>query len=633
MTEYHFADQDALHYRLASADQEVVFLVGSALTKTTDGVPGVPGVWDMIERIKGCFRPDPADPEPRAARKREAAEKLEATLDAAPNPYQAGFRFLIERLGVPTVNQLVVESVLAACQSPPADPTSEGALQALDFETSAWHLPAGVKALGGLAARHRERFGRTVLTTNFDPLIEAAIRAADGHAHSTVLVGDGALEITRGEGSHVVHAHGYWVGADTLHTPTALEQERPRLRRSLARLYDRRTLVVMGYGGWDDVFTQSLSEVVRDQGAFTEVLWCFYSADEEEIVDEKARLLEQLEPALNRQRATLYKGIDCHRVLPALLRAVDAERAHIEQMVIGRQPVCDALVKAADAGQAVQLIGDEQMGKSSLLEWLSHRSPLDNRDVALVNARGIIHRSPVDLVRAVAASAGRQEAAMERLRVHRAIPTEDDAADVLQWLCPLRLLVDNAHLLFSEGHGFTAKFFQRMRALGSSGRLQWISASTVDLCHPFGAGADAACFFGPAIRLNVGALERDAVATLLGEQLGETGAALALELGGTLPAAVRWLSRQRGPLASDPDWVSQRFRSWFSPLLTRWWRALEPDEQAALVAVAAGAEEGVSPATTSRLVERGLLVRGADGLHPNGRVLADFARHNSEPIA
>ena len=633
MTDYHFADQEALLYRLASAEQEVVFLVGSALTKTTHGVPGVPGVWDMIERIKGHFAPDPTDPEAKAVRKREALVKLGAVLETAENPYQAGFRFLIERMGVPTANALVAASVLAACKSPPPDVDADGALQALDFETEAWHLPVGVRALGALAARHRDRFGRTILTTNFDPLIEAAIRAADGRAHSTVLVNDGALEVTRGEGTHVVHAHGYWVGADTLHTPTALQQDRPQLRASLARLYDRRTLVVMAYGGWDDVFTQSLQEVVGDPGAFTEVLWCFYSDDDADIIERQARLLTQLAPALSRQRATLYKGIDCHHVLPALLRAVDEERAEVEQLVIGRQPVCDALVKATNEGHAVQLIGAEQMGKSSLLEWFSHRTPTDERTVALINARGVTHRSPVDLVKAVAEATGRQEEALARLTVQRSIPTEDDAARVLRWLCPLRLLVDNAQLLSSDGHGFTSSFWGQLRALCADGHLHWISASTEDLCETFGGDREANCFFGPAVRLGVGALEREAVSILLAEQLGETGAAQALRLGGTLPAAVRWLSRQRGPFTSDPEWVAQRFRSWFSPLLERWWRILEPMERAAIQGVSQGTLEGDATIVVPALVERGLLVRDAEGVHPNGEVLADFAQRWSEPVS
>jgi len=633
MTALHFADQEALLYRLASAEQEVVFLVGSAVTKSAHNVPGVPGVWEMIERIKGHFSPDPKDPEAKAARKREALAKLETVLEAAENPYQAGFRFLIERMGVPVANELVAASVLAASKTPPPALENEGALQALDLEIDAWHLPVGVRALGALAARHRARFGRTILTTNFDPLIEAAIRSAGGHAHSTVLVNDGSLEVTRGEGTHVVHAHGYWVGADTLHTPAALTQDRPQLRASLARLYDRRTLVVIGYGGWDDVFTQSLEEVLRDQGAFTEVLWCFYSNDEDDIVEREQRLLNQLGPALSRQRAILYKGIDCHHVLPALLRAVDEERAEVEQLVIGRQPVCDALLKETDAGHAVQLIGAEQMGKSSLLEWLSHRTPADERSVALINARGITHRSPVDFVRAVAESIGREPEALARLTIKRSIPTDVDAARVLAWLCPLRLLVDNAQRLWNDGDGFTSAFWIQLRALCADGRLHWISASTKDLCETFDTDSEAGCFFGPAVRLEVGALERDAVSILLSEQLGETGAAEALRLGGTLPAAVRWLSRQRGPFASDPEWVAQRFRSWFSPLLERWWRRLDHHERNALKTPSTVARDTASTEVLTSLIARGLLVRDADGIRPNGQVLADFAKRWSEPIA
>ena len=52
MASYHFADQEALLYRLASAEQEVVFLVGSALTKSVHGVPGVPGDLFRAGRVR-----------------------------------------------------------------------------------------------------------------------------------------------------------------------------------------------------------------------------------------------------------------------------------------------------------------------------------------------------------------------------------------------------------------------------------------------------------------------------------------------------------------------------------------------------------------------------------------------------
>ncbi|EYF06769.1 hypothetical protein [Chondromyces apiculatus] len=81
----------------------------------------------------------------------------------------------------------------------------------------------------------------------------------------------------------MVHMHGYWYGTDTLHAPLQLGQERPQLRASLARLLTGRTLVVLAYGGWDDIFTRTLRDVSADQGAYPDALWCFYDRDPERI--------------------------------------------------------------------------------------------------------------------------------------------------------------------------------------------------------------------------------------------------------------------------------------------------------------------------------------------------------------
>ena len=124
-----------------------------------------------------------------------------------------------------------------------------------------------------------------------------------------------------------------------------------------------------------------------------------------------------------------------------------------------------------------------------------------------------------------------------------------------------------------------------------------------------------------------------AVLALLSAQLGEDGATEALRLGGTLPAAVRWLSRQRGPSTSDPAWVAQRFRSWFRPLLERWWRVLTTLERDALHRLALGQQDGLGSATVNGLVERGLLIAVDDVPQLNGEVLTEYAARWSEPVS
>jgi tetratricopeptide (TPR) repeat protein len=203
-------------------------------------------------------------------------------------------------------------------ESTPIDFTNqvaiEAACRALEFDIAGWHLNAGTDYLGKLVAGYPTRFGKTLLTTNFDPLIEVAIRRAEGAYWRTVLHADANLSQTEASGCHVIHLHGYWFGADTLHTARQLGQSRPHLRDSLRSILRNKLVVVCAYGGWDDVFTDALMEVVRDLTEHPEVIWTFHVAGP--TLEE--RLSERLAPGINRGRVNLYAGVDCGRFFPQL---------------------------------------------------------------------------------------------------------------------------------------------------------------------------------------------------------------------------------------------------------------------------------------------------------------------------
>jgi hypothetical protein len=113
-------------------------------------------------------------------------------------------------------------------------------------EGNQWQVPDGCLALGSILAAQKPPVSRLVLTTNFDPLLRIAIRRARGFSHTTFLALDGDLENHQGDGTHLVHVHGYWTGSDHLHTPEQLEHERPRLSASIARVLDQSSLLVLG---------------------------------------------------------------------------------------------------------------------------------------------------------------------------------------------------------------------------------------------------------------------------------------------------------------------------------------------------------------------------------------------------
>ena len=238
------------------------------------------------------------------------------------NQYQKAFEFLHGRRGQDAANAIVRTAVWRAINAtnwPSTIPITSATpkdvdpdiCKALEKEIDVWILPRAVDLLGHILVNYSDTFGKTLLTTNFDPLIEVSIRKHGGSRYRTVLPEDGNLEQTVSEGTHIIHLHGFWSGYDTLHTPQQLGRPRPRLRRSLARTLEASTLVVVGYGGWDDVITQTLLEIVSDPMSTPEILWTFHDDNEAEIQASKESLLSSLAPGIQRGRVLLYRGVDC----------------------------------------------------------------------------------------------------------------------------------------------------------------------------------------------------------------------------------------------------------------------------------------------------------------------------------
>ena len=316
---HDFASEEDLLDRLTAQPQDVVYLVGSAVTAPARaGEPGVPRVDGVIEQIRRVYtRPD-------------ALERLERALAAEPGQrYQAAFRHLQRTRGQDLANAIIRRCVLQARVPSSRFPQvhqdiAEGATELcrdLERDLEGWHLPPAVRALGQLLAGGGAARS-LVLTSNFDPLVTVSVHRAGGRAFTTALHSDGGFAAIDGQGTLIVHFHGDWFRSDTLHTPAQLGQDRPRLAASLAQLLSARTLVVLGYGGWDDIFTRSLVQVIRGELAPVDVLWTFYGGDADRLAGEYAGLLANLAPGIERARVMLYKGIDAHAFLPRLAAAL-----------------------------------------------------------------------------------------------------------------------------------------------------------------------------------------------------------------------------------------------------------------------------------------------------------------------
>jgi tetratricopeptide (TPR) repeat protein len=310
-----FHDKDALLYRLhdglLKTAKEVVFVVGAPLTAPYEGSKGVSDVSAVVELIRSEF-----------VDKRAQLDKLDALLLKSTNRYQSAFDFLVGRLGQDAANDVIKKAVAGAL-----DPARAGnamsavtnldaeQLNAFDNDPSMWSLSPAVSALGTLAAKFPERFGRLVITSNFDPLIEVSIRKAGQQAWRTSLSTDGSINTSSAGGSQVIHIHGYWHGKDTLHTSTQLVTSRPTLRNDLLGYLKDKLVVVVAYGGWPDIFTGALSGIVSDDNLFPDVLWACYG-DEPTISE---YLHSSLYPGIKRNRVSFYRGVDCNSFFPELL--------------------------------------------------------------------------------------------------------------------------------------------------------------------------------------------------------------------------------------------------------------------------------------------------------------------------
>lgn len=305
----------------------VVFLVGSPLAcpdlPGRRGVPGVSGVIDLIrEEISAAS---------------DAAHRFESELERSSQKYQTAFEMLVAFRGQDVANEVIKRAVLKAVRTDVSKIQihDDAALERIERDSENWDLPAGVRALGQLIAAYPSVFGRTVLTSNFDPLLELSIRKAGGSYYQTTLHGDGDLTQTTAEGCHVVHYHGYWRGRDTLHTPSQLTQSRPRLEGSLRQLISSSTVVVVGCGGWDDVFAKALVNVVVDDNAHPDVIWTFFDKDWDRVVKGSENLFRQLEPGIARNRISFYAGIDCNNFFPRLLQEVAVESSSDPILISG----------------------------------------------------------------------------------------------------------------------------------------------------------------------------------------------------------------------------------------------------------------------------------------------------------
>ena len=285
--------------------REAIFLIGSGLVlPDTSNNRGVPSAEMLTEEIRQC---------------------LDRNEEGCRN-YQEAFQTLIGVRGQDAANAVVRNAVLQGRNDDieNADQLTLRDLEKLERDVDGWVTPRGLLAIAALAMHFPESYGRLILTTNFDPLIEIALSKMRLPWYSNALQSDGALHYVKGVGSHVVHLHGHWLHSDTLHTSFQLQQGRERLIGSLRRLLRDSTTIVTGYGGWDDVFMSALSRILAEDDTQLDLLWAFYENDEAQIRERYEAVVTKLKNVGG--RISFYKGVDANVTFPQIFKRATQKR-------------------------------------------------------------------------------------------------------------------------------------------------------------------------------------------------------------------------------------------------------------------------------------------------------------------
>ncbi|WP_133151635.1 SIR2 family protein, partial [Vibrio lentus] len=279
----------------------------SSPTGETKGVPDVKGMLHIIEETLNSM-PDLAD---------FYYEEVPETLSDTER-YQRSFTFLLQNTSQDVINDVIRKAVLKSTLSDEiSDVRDITYLENLQKNTDAWVIPPAIDALAKIISSDNKISG-PILTTNFDPLMSVALNKLSVINSRFLLHGDCNINALDTDAVQVVHLHGFWTNTDTLHTPDQLEFDRPKLRASLNSILNNKTLLVIGYGGWSDVFTRTLFELIQDDRSKIDIIWCFYGENEERVNESYQSLIESVGPAIQRGRFRAYGGIDCHKYLPEL---------------------------------------------------------------------------------------------------------------------------------------------------------------------------------------------------------------------------------------------------------------------------------------------------------------------------
>ena len=357
--EYMIGTEEALLSAIDFCDNDLMFLFGSPLSCSYGDILGIPSVKEMLTIIETEVSKRPQT--------RDAFHTHIEQYESDTEKYQNAFDFLRLYTSPNTVNGIIRKATLKAYKNDMShiDINDQKALKSLLETPDSWSIPPATQALAEIISSSNKS-SNTVLTPNFDPLLSVALNNLGEKSTRIMLHGDSHIEQFHSDNINIVHFHGYWLDSDTLHTNAQLVEERPFFKQSLTRLLNKKTLVVIGYGGWNDAFTQALISLANDNGANFDILWSFYESNQETINSKYSNLLNAMKPALQRGRFKAFGGINCHEFLPKLA-SIEAERKKESQVRVENISITH--------GNNVELFTSSE---ADIMPWVHYYEPAHN---------------------------------------------------------------------------------------------------------------------------------------------------------------------------------------------------------------------------------------------------------------
>lgn len=283
-----------------SNTKELSLVFGSALTGLKDdiGILQPPAIVEFIkERMNAEGYSD------------DFNRHMELNHDV--NPYQAAFEFVAKFYGVDGINSIITDIVKLN-----EDP-----------KTGRQKIPSNVRSLVQAIKKGKLNV-KYIITTNFDTIIEEALAEEGILCNSPSVVSDSNISDNANKLITIVHIHGVWNHGDTMHTRNQLENKRGKIEESLRNIIESGPLCVMAYGAWEDSFTRSLTNILKNNLSTYSLIWCFYAENAGTIDRESKHIINMLEDAISRERVQFYKGIDCRSIFSDINAEVNTSKKH-----------------------------------------------------------------------------------------------------------------------------------------------------------------------------------------------------------------------------------------------------------------------------------------------------------------